>query len=80
MRGDKTTLEFLNKALKAELFDPANKGKSFAVLEKYFKTVSNIKDVKTLNNICYFNYRANRINKHIHTNVFGPPQACPDIF
>ena len=40
------------------------------VLKKYkFKTVSYINDVKTKNNICYFNYRVDSVNKHIHKQI-----------
>src|SRR5208282_1613847 len=39
-------------------------------IKKYkFKTVDNMSDVKTIRNICYFVYRTDMVNKHIHNNI-----------
>jgi hypothetical protein len=41
--------------------------------KKYnIKMVHNWNEVKTLNNICYFNYRCDMVNKHIQRNVVKP--------
>ena len=43
------------------------------VYKKYgLKMVHNWNEVKTLNNICYFNYRCNIVNKYIQRNVVKP--------
>jgi hypothetical protein len=35
----------------------------------HFKIINKMEDVKTINNICYFNFRCNKVNEHIHKNV-----------
>ena len=50
--------------IKEEIFDENNK--PFDILQKYFKVVDNMKDVKTINNITYYNFRCLRVAKHIH--------------
>ena len=62
------------KQLKEDIFN-SNKP-IFEVLKKYgFKTVSEMKEVKTKNNICYFNFRADAVNKQIHSQVKCPENA-----
>ena len=58
------------KDLKREIFDPNLK--VMDVLKKYFKTISNYKDINTLNSISYFNFRSIRVNNLIHHKIIKP--------
>jgi hypothetical protein len=41
-----------------------------STLKKYkINIISNMKDVKTINNICYFNFRCDTVNKFVHNNL-----------
>ena len=42
------------------------------VLQKYFKVITNMKDLQTTNNICYCNYR----KKYINTYLFDKYQSA----
>ena len=53
--------------LKNELFDKNNI--PIDVLQKYFKVITNMKDLQTTNNICYFNYRKKYINKYVFNKL-----------
>eukprot|EP00466_Bigelowiella_natans_P001091 jgi/Bigna1/136175/aug1.32_g10883 len=52
--------------LKEEIFND-EKTKPFDVLKKYFKVVKSISEVKTLNNITFYNFRSRSVGKHIHS-------------
>jgi len=59
------------KQLKNDIFD--TKLDIMTTLKKHkFKIIEDMKDVKTTRNICYFNYRQNIINRHIHKQVSKP--------
>ena len=59
------------KQLKIDIFN--TKLDIMTTLKKHkFKIIEDMKDVKTTRNICYFNYRQNIINKHIHKQVSKP--------
>ena len=58
------------KNLKREIFDPNLK--VMDVLKKYFKTISNYKDINTFNSISYFNFRSIGINNLIHRKIIKP--------
>jgi 5-methylcytosine-specific restriction endonuclease McrA len=59
------------KQLKIDIFNV--KLDVMATFKKHkFKIIEDMKDVKTTKNICYFNYRQNIINRHIHKQVAKP--------
>ena len=39
------------------------------VLQKYFKVITNMKELQTTNNICYYNYRKKYINKYVFNKL-----------
>ena len=47
------------------------------IIKKFgFNTISNISQLKTKRNICYFNFRANIVNKQVHNKLISiPPQT-----
>ena len=53
--------------LKQELFDKNNI--PIDVLQKYFKVITNMKELQTTNNICYYNYRKKYINKYVFNKL-----------
>ena len=54
--------------LKLDIFD--TKKDIMDIIRKYgFKIVSNMKDVKTKMNICYFQYRRDAVNNHVYKMV-----------
>ena len=56
------------KNLKADIFD--NNLSFMEIIKKYnFNTIDNIKDLTTLNNICYFNMTCNNVNSYVHKNI-----------
>jgi hypothetical protein len=60
--------------LKKEIFE--NPKNIIKILEKYkFKTCRSLKDIKTLENICYFNFRTDTVNNHIHNLVTKPEKT-----
>ena len=38
-----------------------------------------MEQLKTTNNICYFNFRADRVNKFVHNNLIDEPQETVTI-
>jgi hypothetical protein len=58
------------KKLKSDIFD--NNLSFMEIIKKYnFNTIDHIKDLTTLNNICYFNLTCNNINSYVHKNVLN---------
>ena len=53
--------------VKNELFKKNNV--PIDILQKYFKVITNIKDLQTTNNICYYNYRRKYINKYVFNKL-----------
>jgi len=53
--------------LKNELFDKNNI--PIDAVQKYFKVITNINDLQTTNNICYYNYRKKYINKYVFNKL-----------
>lgn len=66
------------KQLKEEIFkNPKN---IINILKKHnFNFCTSMKDVKTTENICYFNYRTNIVNNHVHTNLIKKPKKYVQI-
>ena len=58
------------ESFKQEIFNEGNK--PFDVLSKYFKVVTNMKQVRTLNNITFYNFRAKMVGRHIHNQQAKP--------
>jgi 5-methylcytosine-specific restriction endonuclease McrA len=62
------------KQLKIDIFN--TKLDVMATFKKHkFNIIDDMKDVKTIKNICYFNYRQNIINRHIHKQVAKPNEV-----
>ena len=53
--------------LKNELFD--KNSIPIDVLQKYFKVITNIKELQTTNNMCYYKYRKKYINKYVFNKL-----------
>lgn len=54
--------------LQKDVFDP-NKDIMTTLKTFGFKIINKMSDVKTQHNICYFNFRTNEVNKHVHTKL-----------
>lgn len=58
------------KQLKKEIFETKD---IITTLKKYgFKTISKMSEVKTKQNVCYFNFRVDSVNKYIHKTIKHP--------
>ena len=58
--------------LKADVFD--KKKNTIDTLKRFgFKIITEMKNVKSTKNICYFNYRTNQVNKHVHKHLVTKP-------
>ena len=44
-----------------------------------FKIITEFSQVKTLSNICYFNYRTNEVNKYVHSKLVKKPSSAIKI-
>jgi len=64
--------------LKRDIFNP--KKDIMDIFKKYdFKIIDKMSDIKTRNNICYFNYRVDRVNKHVQNNLIKIPKKSVKI-
>jgi hypothetical protein len=60
--------------LKTDIFNEKNNKNIIDLLKNYgFNIITNMKDVKTTNNICYFNFKVNKVNKYVHNNLIDIP-------
>ena len=58
--------------LKADVLD--KKKNIIDTLKRFgFKIITEMKNVKSTKNICYFNYRTNQVNKHVHKHLVTKP-------
>ena len=56
------------RGIKTDIFE--NNLSVDELIKKYeFKTISKMNDLKTINNICYFNSTCHRVNKHTHFKI-----------
>lgn len=60
--------------LKRDMFSDMN---IVDIINKYkFKSISNLKDLKTKQNVCYFKYRTDIVNHYVHnTLIKAPPKG-----
>jgi len=67
-------------ALKKEIFDQTTPFNVKALCEKYeIKTITDMDDVKTTNNIAYFNYKCDIVNSYVHENLIDIPKNAVEI-
>ena len=58
------------RGIKTDIFD--NNLSVDELIKKYqFKTISNMTDLKTVNNICYFNNTCMKVNSYVHRKILG---------
>ena len=59
--------------LKKDIFNP--KKDVINIFKKYgFNIIDKMDDLKTSKNICYFNYRVDRVNKYVQKNLINKPK------
>ena len=64
--------KILNK-LKEDIFD--KKKNPIDIFRQHkFKIINHMSQLKTTQNICYFNFRAEEINRHVHDNLVVKPK------
>ena len=64
--------------LKKDVFD-LSKDVLTTLKSAGFKSISKMSDVKTTQNICYFNFRTKQVNGHVHRNLIKPSAKAIQI-
>ena len=75
-----TDKEQINKLVKfkRDILDPTTN--LMDVLKQFgLKVISNMEDVKTTQNICFFNFRCNIVNKFVHSRLVTKPKETVNI-
>jgi hypothetical protein len=72
--------KILLENLKNDIFDDSKNKDMIKLLKGYgFNIIYKMDDLKTKNNVCFFNYRVENVNKHIHNKLIDIPNDNVEI-
>jgi hypothetical protein len=72
--------KLLLENLKNDIFDDSKNNTMIKLLKNYdFNIIYKMEDVKTKNNVCFFNYKVDQVNKFVHNKLIDIPKDFIEI-